>query len=101
MKDGELEQTLPDTLWPGGGTACYLKGYARSTTPLKSLELEAPGLDATLASRIYPHLHGIDECCDDANPKACLMSAFTSLLKVSDKTDPSTYRYTLNARFGG
>jgi glycosyltransferase involved in cell wall biosynthesis len=101
MKDGELEQTLPDTLWPGGGTACYLKGYARSATPLKSLGLEAPGLDATLASRIYPHLHGIDKCCDDANPKACLMSAFTSLLKVSDKTNPATYRYILNARFGG
>lgn len=99
MSVAELQQALPAKIWPGRGTACYVKGYARSNSSLHKLVFDAPELKATLSSQVYPNLYEINACCDSASPKACLMSSFTALLMLDGDATPGTYQYTLQAEF--
>lgn len=101
MNSSEFEHGLPDSIWPGRGTACYMKGYARSDTPLKTLSIIAPDLNAPLSTMVYPNLHGLNECCDNRHPAACVMSSFTALIKLDKTATPGHYAYTVKADFRG
>jgi len=99
MSVSELQQTLPARIWPGRGMAFFVKGYARSDNRLYKLALDAPELNATLTSQVFPNLHDINACCDSTSPKACLMSSFTALVKLDGDARPGSYQYTLEANF--
>jgi len=101
MVDARLQQALPREIWPGRGTACYIRGHARSRRRLRALHLRSDCLEQKLETQVYPDLHGLNDCCRSETPGACLMSGFTALLPIGGGMTGPDCHYRLQAGFAG
>jgi glycosyltransferase involved in cell wall biosynthesis len=94
-----LKKGLPASIWPGKGTALYIRGNAWSSSGLRDVGIETGLQGMGLQSRLRPDYHVLNECCRARNKKACLMSGFTGLVKIPSATGHGDADWKLSARF--
>ncbi len=75
-----LTQPLPDNIWPGRGTACFISGYADSESPLQDISVQAGGILSS-STLLQLATTQIDDCCTKISPRSCLLSGFTTLVR--------------------
>jgi len=76
-----LTRTLPDRIWPGRGTAELIMGSAGERSLLKAVRVAT---NSPLPTYTFLHMSSIkiDECCSKLKPRSCLLSGFTTLVKL-------------------
>jgi glycosyltransferase involved in cell wall biosynthesis len=95
-----LIQKLPEKIWPGSGTACLISGYVADGEPLKDVIVHTDA-DACFSSSTLLQLatDQIDDCCLKDNPRSCLLSGFTSLIRFPEVSKNTNLPVELRAEF--
>lgn len=96
----ELKQRLPEQLWPGLGTAHLISGYVSSDKPLKEISI-TPQSQVSSTSLLHLASDQIDECCQEDDPKNCLLSGFTMLARFSAVSENIRITTDTIAEFNG
>jgi glycosyltransferase involved in cell wall biosynthesis len=93
-----LKQKLPEKIWPGLGTACLIRGCVSSDKPLKEVTITAQAGIST-STLLQLAIDQIDDCCQAENPRSCLLSSFTSLVRFSAVSQDMCLSTETTARF--
>lgn len=75
-----LTQTLPEIIWPGRGTAKLISGYVDNQSMLQGVSVLA-GEKLSSSTLLQLATTQIDDCCAKTNPRSCLLSGFTTLVR--------------------
>ena len=94
-----LTRTLPAAVWPGRGTACYIRGFAWADTRLESLQFETVNPGIRLSAWTEPNYPILNDCCKEEHAEACLMSGFTGIVHIEGNATPGDTAWELSAHF--
>ena len=76
-----LVKTLPEKIWPGQGTAYLISGYISNDAPVKDVVIRADA-DVSSSTLLQLATDHLDDCCAASSPRSCLLSGYTSLVRI-------------------
>ncbi len=90
--------TLPDSIWPGSGTALLITGHACKQGLLQDVSVVS---DSALTSSTMLQLatEQVDTCCTKPDPRACLLSGFTTLVRFPPAIESKEITLEIRAKF--